>query len=137
MECYVEDGYWVDGYTEQDVCSVGPVGPRGDDAGFAYGSGRARQAIYKRQIEEIEAQLEEIEASDEPVPKKAVEIRKVVLPFLQSAPAEPKAHFDAIIDRFKAKDTSANDAIAAVMAWVLAERRRRNNNLALALLMAD
>lgn len=25
MECYVADGYWVDGYTEQDVCGVGPA----------------------------------------------------------------------------------------------------------------
>ncbi len=25
MDCYVADGYWVDGYTEQDVCGIGPT----------------------------------------------------------------------------------------------------------------
>lgn len=137
MDCYVADGYWVDGYTEQDVCSFIPVAPRGDDGGFAYGSGQARKEIYRRQIEEIEARLEEVAESEEPVAEQAKAIRRIATPFLEAAPSDPVAHFDAILDRFKAQDTSVSDAIAAVMTIIRAERRRKNNNLAIALLMAD
>lgn len=29
MDCYVADGYWVNGYTEEDVCAITPAGSLG------------------------------------------------------------------------------------------------------------
>ena len=54
MECYVADGYWVDGYTEQDVCGITPTAPRGDDAFRTSGH---RERFWQAKAEEQLASL--------------------------------------------------------------------------------
>jgi hypothetical protein len=59
MDCYVEDGYWDVGYTEQDVCGIAQR-PRGDDA---FRSSGAREAFWRKRAEEaLEEQLEALVA---------------------------------------------------------------------------
>jgi hypothetical protein len=51
-ECYVEDGYWINGYTVQDVCRV-----RGDDA---FRSSGERENFWRARAEEwVEDRLDE------------------------------------------------------------------------------
>lgn len=69
MDCYVADGYWDQGYTEQDVCSVGPPNvARGDDA---FRSNGQRERFWRERAErEFEALLSRAEAVAE-APRKA------------------------------------------------------------------
>ncbi len=64
MECYVDDGYWENGYTEQDVCAIAQR-PRGDDA---FRSSGQRERFWKERAEEqLDDLLDRVqEAAKEP-----------------------------------------------------------------------
>ncbi len=64
MECYVETGYWDEGYTEADICAIA-TRPRGDDA---FRSAGQRERFWReRADEQLEALLDRAaEAAREP-----------------------------------------------------------------------
>lgn len=72
MDCYVADGYWVDGYTEHDVCEISAI-PRGDDAFRTSGQ---RERFWKRKAEE---ELQDLLERVEDVVRKPVAVRRAVV----------------------------------------------------------
>ena len=49
-DCYVQTGYWDDGYTDQDICDIAPAARKGDDGGFR--SAGKREQFWKARAEE-------------------------------------------------------------------------------------
>ena len=128
MSCYVADGYWVDGYTVDDVCGIAPVAPRGDDAFRTSGQ---REAFWKRRSEEwLEDRLERIEeVALEPRKTR----RKFAVNFLERAEALEVPRIDALAPLMAMLQAEVPDYTALAMevaewrARIAADRRARRD----------
>ena len=118
-DCYVETGYWVEGYTDQDVCGIGPVATERQPGGWL-------PIIYLDKngrpvgLEEIKEQA--IEAVPEAVePKVEAAIEKIEA-------LSDRAAFDAIAAQYRvlAQLVKAfDDALAMELEARAMEAKRR------------
>lgn len=138
MDCYVADGYWESGYTEQDVCGIAPPRPRGDDAFRTSGQ---RERFWRERAEE---QLEDLLDRAEEAVSAPIEARREVseafaLVEWERLPQAPKTR--EILEAINAPQPD----YTAIAALILAQRqqieterrirRRRRDESALMALM--
>jgi len=116
MECYVEDGYWEVGYTEQDVCGIGPVRPKGDDAFRTSGQ---RERFWKEQAEEaLEALLDRVQGAVRQPQKARQEVAEAfALVEWESLPVAPKTR------EMLAEMAAPQPDYTAIAALILAQRQ--------------
>lgn len=138
MDCYVADGYWDAGYTEQDVCSIAPARPRGDDAFRT--SGQRERFWQKKAEDELEELLDRAEQAAT-APQKARErvVEAFALVEWEKLPEAPRTR--DLLASLKAEIPDYTAIAAMVMAIrqeIEAERvrRRRKRDLETVLLLA-
>lgn len=86
-DCYVADGYWVDGYTEQDVCGIAPVATERQPGGWL-------PVIY-------------LDRNNLPV-----DLEKLEEQALEAVPVEAEAQVEAAFEAVEAAQDSGIDAAA-------------------------
>lgn len=138
MDCYVADGYWDAGYTEQDVCGIAPPAPRGDDA---FRSSGQREQFWRTKAE---AQLEELldraeQAATAPPKARARVVEAFALVEWEKLPEAPTTR--DLLATLKADEADYTHIAALVMAIreeIEAERtkRRRKRDIEAVLMLA-
>lgn len=110
---------------------------RRDDGGYRRDtSGLARRFFYEKTIREIEERLEDAIAEPDTRKAKAAAVRLIVAPIMAAVPIETRSAITAILERFIEEKLTEAKTVSAVLAWVVAERKRRQNrDTALILLM--
>lgn len=112
---------------------------RGDDGGYARFTGEARRAIYERQLSAIEEQLK-----TRPRPKKrkqkAEKLRALVIAADEPDFEALSTEIPPLIEQYEAREigwAALSGAIETQIEQIRREqRRRRNRNIAIAMLMA-
>jgi hypothetical protein len=101
MDCYVEDGYWVVGYTDADVCGIGPVDEVRQPGGWL-------PIVY-------------LDKNNRPIGLEEIKEQA-----LEAVPESVEPQVEAAIEKIEAQgtDAAAFDAIAAqyrILAGLLAQ----------------
>ena len=138
MDCYVADGYWDPGYTEQDVCGIAQPRPRGDDAFRT--SGQRERFWQKKAEDELEELLDRVEAVAE-APKQARQsvVEDFALVEWQELPEAPRTRDLLAYLRSEQPDYTLIAALVLqIRQEIEAERvkRRRKRDLETVLLLA-